>query len=164
MKSLYIIRHAKSSWDSGAKSDFDRPLNKRGQRDAPLMGSVLKERGVLPDLILSSSAKRAKKTALIIAQKIGYKEDDAIFDEDLYLASANEILEMIQNVDSHVETLFVIAHNPGMTDFINYFCKERISNLPTTGVFFMEFDILDWKSLKANSAQNCFFDYPKKHL
>jgi phosphohistidine phosphatase len=164
MKKLYIIRHAKSSWDSSAKSDFDRPLNKRGQRDAPLMGKVLKNRAIKPDLIISSSAKRAKKTAMIISEKIGYKESEILFDGDLYLASASEILEIVQDVSSDIETLFVIAHNPGMTDFINHFCKERITNLPTTGIFSMEFDILDWKALKSNSAQNCLFDYPKKHL
>ncbi len=164
MKTLYIIRHAKSSWESSVQSDYDRPLNKRGERDAPLMGMVLKQKDIKPDLILSSSAKRAKKTALIISEQIGYNTSDIIFDEDLYLASPNEILEIIQNVDSHVEVLFVIAHNPGMTDFINHFCKERISNLPTTGVFSMEFDIGDWNALKSNSAQNCIFDYPKKHL
>lgn len=164
MKTLYIIRHAKSSWDSSSKSDFDRPLNQRGKRDAPLMGSVLKHRGILPDLILSSPSKRAKKTALIIAEQIGYKEDDILFDENLYLASLDEILEIIQHVDSDIKTLFVVAHNPGMTDFVNHFCKEKISNLPTTGVFSMEFDVSDWKSIKSESAQNCFFDYPKNHL
>ncbi len=163
MKTLYIIRHAKSSWDSNAKSDFDRPLNSRGQRDAPLMGSVLKQRGITPDLILASSAKRAKKTALIISEEIGYRENDIQFDEDLYLASWGEILEIIQDIDMHIDTLFVIAHNPGMTNFINHFCKDKISNLPTTGVFSMEFDIKDWKLLKSQVAQNVDFDYPKKH-
>ena len=164
MKTLYIIRHAKSSWDSSVKSDYERALNKRGERDAPLMGMVLKQKDIKPNLILSSSAKRAKKTALIIAEQIGYKASDIIFDENLYLASPSEILEIIQNVDSHVETLFVIAHNPGMTDFINQFYKDRISNLPTTGVFSMEFDIVDWRSIKSTPAKNCIFDYPKNHL
>ncbi len=164
MKTLYIIRHAKSSWDSSAKSDFDRPLNKRGLRDAPMMGRVLKQKSIKPDFIISSTAKRAKKTALIIAEQIGYKESDIIFDGDLYLASANEILEIIQNVSDKVDSLFVIAHNPGMTDFINHFSDTFIDNLPTAGIFSMEFDMDDWKDIKSNSAKNCFFDYPKKHL
>jgi len=164
MKTLFIIRHAKSSWDDSVRSDFDRTLNKRGERDAPLMGMVLKQKAIMPDLIISSSAKRAKKTSLIISGQIGYKDSNIVFEKDLYLASTSEILEIIENVDDKVEVLFVFGHNPGMTDFINQFCKERISNLPTTGVFSMEFDMSDWKSIKSNSAQNCFFDYPKKHL
>jgi phosphohistidine phosphatase len=164
MKTLYIIRLAKSSWDSSAKSDFDRPLNRRGLRDAPIMGTVLKQKAIKPDLVISSSAKRAKKTALIISEQIGYEESDILFDENLYLASANEILEIIQNVDDYVESLFIIGHNPGMTEFINHFSDAFIDNLPTAGVFSMEFDMSSWKSLKTKSAKNCFFDYPKKHL
>ncbi len=164
MKKLYIIRHSKSSWSSSAKSDFDRPLNKRGLRDAPFMGKVLKQQDVKPDLILSSPAKRAKKTAIFISHKLNYKEDDIVFDEDLYLSSVEEILEIISEVNSDINTLFIIAHNPGVTNFVNRFSKDKIENLPTTGVYKMEFDISSWEELKEDKAENSYFDYPKKHL
>jgi phosphohistidine phosphatase len=163
MKKLFIIRHAKSSWDSKVRSDFDRPLNKRGLRDAPMMGKILKKAKIIPDLILASSAKRAKKTAIFISNEIGYKENDIVFDEDLYLSSVDELVDIISEVDSDINTLFIVAHNPGVTNFVNSFCKEKISNLPTTGIFSMEFDISSWKSISTQSAKKCFFDYPKRH-
>jgi len=163
MKKLYIIRHAKSSWDSDAKSDFDRPLNKRGKRDAPLMGEVLKELDVMPDLILASSAKRTTMTALILAEKIGYDEE-IVFEDDLYLASDSEIDGFIKRVDDSINSLFVIAHNPGVTNFINRFTDDYISNLPTTGVFAIEFEVESWHDIKPRSGKKLFFEYPKKHL
>jgi len=164
MKKLYIIRHSKSSWNSSAKSDFHRPLNKRGLRDAPLMGKVLKNKAVMPELILSSSAKRAKKTAIFLSQELGYDKDKIVFDADLYLSSVEEILDIISCVDSDINTIFVIAHNPGLTNFVNVFCEQKIDNLPTTGVYEMEFDVSLWKDIKSNKAKNCYFDYPKRHL
>ena len=163
MKKLFIIRHAKSSWDSDAKSDFDRPLNKRGKRDAPLMGEVLKELAVMPDLILSSSAKRTTMTALILSEKIAY-DKEIVFKDNLYLASDSEIFDIIKRVDDKADSLFIIAHNPGVTNFINRFSDDYLSNLPTTGVFAIEFDVDSWKDIKPRSGKKLFFEYPKKHV
>jgi phosphohistidine phosphatase len=164
MKKLYIIRHAKSSWNENITNDFDRGLNHRGERDAPLMGHILKDKGIKPELIISSSAKRAKMTAEIFADIVGYKRSDILFEEELYLASVDKILEVIAQVDSKISSIFIIAHNPGLTDFVNLFCDQKIDNLPTTGVFSTELDISNWRKLQYSSGNNCNFDYPKKHL
>jgi len=163
LKQLFIIRHAKSSWDSDAKSDFDRPLNNRGRRDAPLMGEVLKELDILPNLILSSSAKRTTMTALILAEKIGY-DKEIIFEDDLYLASDSEIYDMIKRVDDSVDSLFLIAHNPGVTNFINRFTDDYISNMPTCGIYAIEFEVESWQEVKPRRGKKLFFEYPKKHI
>ncbi len=163
MKKLYIIRHAKSSWDSDAKSDFNRPLNKRGKRDAPMMGEVLKKLAVMPDIILSSSAKRTTMTALIVAEKIGY-DKEIVFEDELYLASDSEIYNQIKRVDDDKDSLFIIAHNPGVTNFINRFSDDYILNLPTCGIFAMEFDVDSFKDIKPRSGKKLFFEYPKKYI
>jgi phosphohistidine phosphatase len=163
VKKLYIIRHAKSSWDSDAKSDFNRPLNKRGKRDAPMMGEVLKKLAVMPDIILSSSAKRTTMTALIVAEKIGY-DKEIVFEDELYLASDSEIYNQIKRVDDDKDSVFIIAHNPGVTNFINRFSDDYISNLPTCGIFAMEFDVDSFKDIKPRSGKKLFFEYPKKYI
>jgi phosphohistidine phosphatase len=163
VKKLYIIRHAKSSWDSDAKSDFNRPLNKRGKRDAPMMGEVLKELAVMPDIILSSSAKRTTMTALIVAEKIGY-DKEIVFENELYLASDSEIYNQIKRVDDDKDSVFIIAHNPGVTNFINRFSDDYILNLPTCGIFAMEFDVDSFKDIKPRSGKKLFFEYPKKYI
>ncbi len=161
MKTLYIIRHAKSSWSSSAKSDFERPLNKRGERDAPIMGDMLKQKNILPDLIIASPANRAKTTAMIIANSILYKEDDIFFIKDLYLASNEEILDILKSVDPAINSLFLVGHNPGLTDLINQLSDRHIDNLPTTGIYAIEFDVSSWKLLDSSCAKTLFFEYPK---
>ncbi len=161
MKTLYIIRHAKSSWSSGVKSDFERPLNKRGERDAPVMGAVLKQKNILPYLIIASPANRAKTTAMIIAESILYKEEDLFFIKDLYLASSEEILDILKSVNSTINSLILVGHNPGLSDLINQLSNRHIDNLPTAGIYAIEFDISNWKFLDSTCAKMLFFEYPK---
>lgn len=165
MKTLYIIRHAKSSWSSNAENDFDRPLNQRGKRDAPLMGEVLYVKQVFPDLFLSSSAKRAKKTAKKIARKIGYDKKNILYKESLYLAAPEEIIAEIKSVDNSIHSLAVVGHNPGMTEIINLLSNVHIDNLPTCGIAALSIEIDQWADLTIQSkAKMLFFDYPKKYL
>ena len=99
MKTIILVRHAKSSWKDPGLNDFDRPLNKRGKKNAPLMGQKLKERQVMPDLVLSSPAKRARKTATAIAKAVGYPKKRIVFDDNMYHGGARYLFEMIKNLD-----------------------------------------------------------------
>src|SRR4030066_200153 len=115
MKTLYLARHAKSYWKDQSIPDFDRPLNSRGKRDAPFMGEVLKDKKVIPDLIISSPAKRTKKTALEIASKIGYSEKKILYNEELYEASSNTIIKVLNKIDEKYNSVMIFAPNPGLT-------------------------------------------------
>ena len=161
MKTLTIIRHAKSSWADSGLDDFDRTLNRRGKQDAPMMGQRLAERDVYPDLILSSPAKRADKTIKKIAKKIGYPREDIIFEEKMYLADVPELLKIIRSIENSVQHLMLCGHNPGVTEFSNYVSGERIDNMPTCGVAVIGFDINSWNDVDRNTGVLERFDYPK---
>ena len=124
MKTLYVIRHAKSSWDLPGLPDFDRPLNERGKRDAPRMGKRLKEKRIVPDLMLSSPAKRALSTCKRIAEALGYSPDKIKTERSLYHADEDEILSVIKSVSDKHDVLMVFGHNPGLTDFTNQLGHE----------------------------------------
>ena len=117
MKTIILVRHAKSSWKDTSLDDFDRPLNKRGKRNAPFMGEKLKNRQIVPDLILSSPAKRAKKTATIVAKTIGYPKKKIQYSDNMYHSSARYLLEMVRNQDDESETIMLFGHNPDFNDF-----------------------------------------------
>jgi phosphohistidine phosphatase len=161
MKMLYIIRHAKSSWDSPLLGDFDRPLNERGERDAPRMGKRLKEKNVVPDLMLSSPAKRALTTCENIADILGYPQDKIKANDDLYHAGEDTILKIIQSCNDKHDTILVFGHNPGLTDFANLLTDAAINNVPTCGIVACKFEIDSWKKVAAGTGEMMFFDFPK---
>jgi len=163
MKTLYLIRHAKSDWSNPLLSDFDRPLNKRGKKDAPFMGSIFAKAHIHPDLILSSPAVRAQMTALEIAKKIGYDSGSILYNETLYAASYDEIQHVLQSISSSQKTVFLIGHNPGLTEFAEYISGYPIENIPTCGIVCVKLKKDDWSSITEYSAQFVSFDYPKKH-
>ena len=160
MKNIFLVRHAKSYWGDQSLSDFDRPLNKRGKSDAPFMGKILKEKSVRPDFIISSPAKRARKTAMVIVDKIGYPENKIIFSEGLYEASIKDILKILKQVDEVHQSVMLFGHNPGLTLLNNFISNNYIDNIPTCGVVALEFD-KNWKELDKNSCTQLFFEYPK---
>lgn len=163
MKTLYIIRHAKSSWEDPDKDDFDRPLNDRGKRDAPRMGRRLKEKGITPDLMLTSPAKRAFSTARRIGKVLKYAKDKIRSDKKLYLADEETTLSVVRDLKDKYDFVMVFGHNPGLTDFINSFQTGEldIDNLPTCGVVAFELDIQSWKDAAWGKGKISFFDYPK---
>lgn len=162
MKHLYIVRHAKSSWVDCEVADVERPLNKRGKKDAPVMGERLKDRGVTPDLIVSSPAKRAYKTAKKIAKKLDYPKKRIVKDESIYEGSEGDLLQVIRRADSNVESLMIFGHNPGFTFLANALVGEPlIDNIPTCGVFRVDFDVDDWREVEPGTGKFQFFDYPK---
>ena len=160
MKKIFLVRHAKSYWGDQSLSDFDRPLNKRGKSDAPLMGKILKGKRVKPDLIISSPAKRAKKTAMVIADKICFPENKISFNEELYEASTNDILRVLKKIDEGHKSVMLFGHNPGLTLLNNFISDNYIDNIPTCGVVALEFD-KNWKELDKSSCTQLFFEYPK---
>jgi len=164
MKRLTLVRHAKSDWSLAGQADWDRPLNKRGQRDAPEMARRLRSRRLRPDLILSSPAVRALTTASVMARELKVPATSVRQDERLYLASAADLLAVIRELGGRAKHLMVFGHNPGMTDCANRLSAgDHIDNLPTCGVFTAEYDIADWKDLDWASGQDAEFDYPKNH-
>lgn len=163
MKTLYIIRHAKSDWDNPLLSDFDRPLNKRGEKSAPFMGSVLAKAHIQPDLILSSPAVRARMTAIEIAKKVGYKDELIVYDERLYAADCTAIERVLQSILSTQKTVFLIGHNPGLTEFAQYISGHSIENIPTCGIVCVTLKEDDWNTIGENSTKFVSFDYPKNH-
>jgi phosphohistidine phosphatase len=161
MKTLYVVRHAKSSWENPLLDDFSRPLNERGKKDAPRMGKRLKKKKVVIDLILSSSARRALATAQRIAEVLNYGEDKIRINPDLYHASPKRIFDVIKNVKDKYNTLLLIAHNPGLTEFVNDLMNQQIDNIPTCGIAACELDIESWKEIKEGIGKLLFYDYPK---
>lgn len=164
MKNLLLIRHAKSSWKDLRLDDHDRPLNGRGKRDAPIMGMRLKERDITPQLMLSSSAKRARATAKKIAKQIGYPKQHIATTPDLYHAGSNEILEVIHRLDDENDQVAIFGHNPGFTSCANLLANLSIDNVPTCGIVSIRFDADSWASVQPGTGTLLFYDYPKKAL
>ena len=164
MKRLFLIRHAKSSWDEPDVADIDRPLNNRGKRDAPVMGERLKkEHKAKPDLILSSPAKRALRTAKIIAKEIDYPEGKIEIKDSLYGSGVQAMLNIIQYLDGSLNEVMLFGHNPDLTSLANFLSNHEVENIPTCGVFCVDFDIESWKEVEGGKGIFKFFDYPKRH-
>ncbi|DAB27857.1 MAG: phosphohistidine phosphatase [Sulfurimonas sp. RIFOXYD12_FULL_33_39] len=160
MKKLYIIRHAKSSRKNETLEDFERPLNKRGKKNAPMMGERLKEKGIMPDIIISSPAKRAKTTAEIIAKEIGY-EKKVLFDANIYEANVNELSKILRALDDKNKTVFLVGHNPSLNDLANYYVHHE-ENIPTCGVVEIAFACEKWADIEPKNAKLLSLEYPKK--
>ncbi|MCL2020739.1 MAG: histidine phosphatase family protein [Betaproteobacteria bacterium] len=159
---LLICRHAKSSWRDTTLSDFERPLNKRGERDAPEMGRRLARLGVLPDLIMSSPATRAINTALHYARKLGIAPEEIRRNQEQYAASVSGLVNLIRTADSSVGTLMLVGHNPESTDLANALGGLNIKNIPTSGIVALAFSQRAWADLTVGSGTLLFFDYPRK--
>jgi len=161
MKTLLLVRHAKSSWDDPSMSDFDRPLNERGKKDAPKMADRLIEKGITINTFLSSPAKRAKKTAKIFAQAFKKDEEDIVLIPQLYLAASTVFESVLSSLESDSDTIALFSHNPGITDFANTLTEARIDDIPTCGIFAINIDTNEWKNFREAKKEFLFFDYPK---
>ncbi len=162
MKMLYAVRHAKSSWDAPDQDDFDRPLNERGEKDAPRMGKQLKERDVVPDLIYASPAARAWATAVAIAHILGYDVNNIRKERKLYHAGEDILLETVRHTSDTIDSIMIVGHNPGLTEFVNDLLNENISNISTAGVVAAQLKIDSWNKADWKCGKLLFFDYPKK--
>jgi len=164
MKTLLLVRHAKSSWDQAGLSDFDRPLNERGKKDAPIMAKRVKEKGIELDHLMSSPAKRAKKTAKYFAEEFGFKKEDIKLVEALYGAIQPEFLQAIKEVNDKYKTVALFSHNPGITEFASSLTNVRVDEMPTCAVFAVQADCISWKDFMEAEKSFLFFDYPKNPL
>jgi len=164
MKKLFLIRHAKSSWGKNGLSDFERPLNKRGLRDAPFMGKLLKKENVKPDIIYSSAATRAITTAEIFADELDYKKKKIILDGNIYEAGIKELESIVQNTADDNSTILLFGHNPVLTFYANHLGDKFIDNMPSCSVVGIELDINSWKEVERNTGKIFLFEYPKKYF
>ncbi len=158
-----MIRHAKSSWANPLQSDFERPLNDRGKEEAPAMGKKLKKLGIIPDLVISSSAKRTKQTAKRIAEEVGYDTDNIKWEEKLYHCIPSVFEELIYELSDKVKTVFIVAHNPGITSFVNQLSPDfSIDNMPTCGVVGAHVETEEWNNFSIAKRKVFLFEHPEK--
>jgi len=163
MKSIYFNRHAKSDWSNEGIKDFDRPLNQRGLRDAPVMGKRLVDRKEHIELFVSSPANRAISTARLMAESVGFDIAKITQIDRLYLPSIKDFLQSVAEIDEGYESIILFAHNPGITDVVEYLSNESLGNIPTCGIAKIEFPSAStWKEISGGTGNLVFFDYPKQ--
>lgn len=159
MKTIYFIRHAKSSWEDFSLRDIERPLNARGKRDAPKMARYLKDLKVQPDLIIASPAKRARKTASVFREVLGNPPME--LEDKIYEASTADIFRIVQDIGDDYSLVFLFGHNPTFTSIANQFTEELIMNVPTCGIVKVECEIDSWKNFSRDHGKLTAFYYPK---
>ena len=164
MRKLFLVRHAKSSWDYNELTDFERPLNKRGRRDAPFMAKLLSQQGVSPDLIISSPANRAVTTARYFCEPLNYSFPNLVLEPKLYEASGDEILDVVCETDNSFKNVMVFSHNPGLTDLADKLSDKPIDNIPTCGIVAFSLKIESWDELNSHNSEVIFYEYPKKYF
>ena len=160
MKMLYLVRHAKSSWDDPSLADHDRPLNERGQRDVVTMGQRLVQRGVKPDVLLSSTATRALTTAEHLGKAMGIKRKEIVVIDRLYEAAPDVLLSVIQELGDKPKRVMLVAHNPGLAELVHKLASE-ITDMPTCAIAEFAFAMTSWSDIGKAEPGNVVFDYPK---
>ena len=156
---LLLVRHAKSSWSNTSLTDFDRPLNKRGVSNAPLMGQRIREYGLHLDAIITSTAKRAQETSKLIAKEMAYEIEDIDLESDLYHASREVFINILSKQQNR--NIAMVGHNPGIQDFSYWLSSEPTVNFPTCGVIHISFSLDNWTEVSKNSGKAMRFEYPK---
>jgi phosphohistidine phosphatase len=160
MKSLLLVRHAKSSWDFNVE-DFDRPLNDRGNKNAPEMSRRLIKKDIKIDAFISSPAVRALSTATHFAHEYDRKQKSIITIPSLYNATANIFYDVIEELDNDYKTVAIFSHNPGITEFVNELTSTHIEDMPTCAIFGVKADVKKWKDFRTKEKEFWFFDCPK---
>lgn len=163
MRTLYLIRHAKSSWKYPELDDRQRPLKKRGENDAHIMGKLLRGKGLVPGLIISSPAKRAIDTANIFAEELEYKVADIVQNDTLYFSGMPQILEVIQQIDDKYDDVMVFGHNPDTLDLVNNYSPTDFENVPTAGVACIQFKVDSWQDISLDNGIFRWLDFPSAH-
>jgi phosphohistidine phosphatase len=160
-KTLILIRHAKSDWSNSGDRDFDRPLNNRGNMDAPRMGGKLKEMDIFPDLIVSSPALRTTLTTEYICEQIKYPFDQVDFQEDIYEASVRTLLKVVNELNDKYNTVVIVGHNPGFSYLAEYLTGTEVGNIPTCGIVELNIEFDKWSLVSQHTATLKNFIYPK---
>ena len=162
MKTLLLVRHAKSSWNDSSLPDFERPLNERGRHDAPEMAKRIKNKSIDIDLFVSSPAKRAKKTAELFMEKLGANKKNLVLIDELYEASVDNFYDVIAGMKDKHDVIALFSHNPGMTNFIDSLQLTPVTEMPTCGIYAITIVTNTWADFKNSKKKFLFFDYPKK--
>ena len=161
MKQLLIARHAKSSWDDFTIEDHERPILEKGRQKSEKVAAALKQKIILPDLIISSTAKRAKETAIILATGLGYPIDNIRYEKRIYHADADDIFNELFGLDDSITSVMVVGHNPTLTDLVNHFSKTMIDNLPTSAVASVTFKTAQWEKTGSSKFKLKFIMRPR---
>jgi phosphohistidine phosphatase len=160
-KQLLLIRHAKSDWNNAGLRDFDRPLNKRGNANAPEMAVRMLKQNIIPDLMVSSPALRAITTAKYFAETWHIEATKIQLEKTIYEANIKALLQVVNQLDNQANQVALFGHNPGLTDFANYLSNANIFNMPTCSIVMIAFPIENWNEVSADTGSLVFFDYPK---
>ena len=163
MRTLYLTRHAKSSWDDPDTDDFHRALNARGERDAPYMANAFSERGEPIDRIVSSPAVRAISTARIFANAMGKDTNAIIQQKDLYLADQRTLLRVVNLMSDEAQRVMLFGHNPGFSEFVEYASDGDIGELPTCATVRIDFAVPKWSEVSMGLGTLVWYDFPKNH-
>ncbi|MGI4739101.1 MAG: SixA phosphatase family protein [Janthinobacterium lividum] len=162
MKTLYLMRHAKSSWSFDELSDQERPLNDRGRDDAPRMGQALAKRHIVPDLLVSSPAVRAMSTAVLVARELKYPSANIVVEPAIYQADVEALLAVIRALPDTAAAVLLTGHNPTFTDVANYLLPSPLSGeMPTAAVVCLRFQVEQWADIAPANAEFYFYDFPK---
>ncbi len=164
MKTFYLIRHAKSSWEDPSLDDFDRPLNNRGLRDAPIMSQMLKGKRVKPDRILSSPANRAHTTSKYFAQALDIEESAIALHPEIYEAYPEQVIQLIRGLDDTLNTVLVFGHNPSFTSLANMFADDYIANVATCGIVCIESSTDKWSGIDRANTKVKEYLFPKLYV
>ena len=159
MKELLIMRHAKSSWDMPYNTDYERPLNKRGRKAAPRMGEFLADRDLLPDLIVSSPAERAKQTSELFIEAADYG-DTIQFEQGIYHAYANDLLAIVQSLPDEAERAMLVGHNPGFEMLVEQLCGGAV-RMPTAAIAYIWLSVVSWAEVEAEMGELQWLVTPK---
>lgn len=161
MKKLLLVRHAKSDWNNPSLPDFDRPLNKRGDRDAPKMAEKLLNKHIVPQKLVSSPALRAFTTAKYFADVFNIDKKEIQTEPAIYEASVSALLNIVNRFDNRYDFVALFGHNPGITSFAINLCDTDVFDMPTCGVILIEFPFDDWKMISKDTGQQTLYDFPK---
>lgn len=160
-RTLYLVRHAKSSWDDPGLADIDRPLNGRGRRASPEMGRRMAAQGHHPELIISSPANRARTTARNIARELDIDEGSIRIDDELYFAGASGMLKALGRADDEAQSVMLVGHNPSMTDLMNQLSGAGVYNMPTCAIAIIGLNMDTWSDIRSTQGELLGYDYPK---
>ena len=161
MKTLYLLRHAKSSWSFDELSDQERPLNDRGRDDAPLMGQALAKRHICPDIIVSSPAVRAMSTALLVAREMQFPHEKIKVEPGIYGAEVDDLLAIIKGLPDAAGSVLLVGHNPTITGVANVLSPSSLNEMPTAAVVCLRFSCDHWEEVSKVNAEFYFYDYPR---
>lgn len=164
MKTIYLVRHAKSSWEDPSLRDVERPLKKRGFRDAPFMAKMLSGKGIKVDRLVSSPANRAYTTATYFAKAFDIEPSDIQKVPEIYEAYPKDILNLVKRLPDNLDTVLLFGHNPTFTSFANLFSSDYIANIPTCGIVRIEAEVEAWSDFSTNTANLVEFHYPKQYF